>query len=320
MNKLILLAAMILAVTAGNLFAMGGKEVTPGNEGVNIAQVQPASQSATQTANTVTRAENVMKALAAAYPHQIDRVEFRNGDWAVLLRGTWYYFAGGRLLPENLLASATNYNPHGFYNYQAELPEWRIPSAEEQERLRNASAARSQTQIRRSPHFYDNLWRARNRNEAYDRVKTMRFLGKSLTVHFMIMEELALVEETILTAAKTDSTIQTWINNISETAGWQWRNIAETDTRSYHAYGLAIDITPRSYGGRETYWLWTQRSRSDWWNVPYRSRYHPPDAVIKAFEKYGFIWGGKWLFYDTMHFEYRPEVLILSGMPPETRR
>jgi hypothetical protein len=35
---------------------------------------------------------------------------------------------------------------------------------------------------------------------------------------------------------------------------------------------------------------------------------------------YGFIWGGKWLFFDTMHFEYRPEILILSGMPPEIRR
>ncbi|MDD5211432.1 MAG: M15 family metallopeptidase, partial [Sulfuricurvum sp.] len=28
--------------------------------------------------------------------------------------------------------------------------------------------------------------------------------------------------------------------------------------------------------------------------------------------KYGFIWGGRWYHYDTMHFEYRPELLAPS--------
>jgi hypothetical protein len=37
--------------------------------------------------------------------------------------------------------------------------------------------------------------------------------------------------------------------------------------------------------------------------------------VVKAFEAFGFLWGGKWMTYDTMHFEYRPEILILSNMP-----
>ena len=59
-----------------------------------------------------TRAEQVMRAFAEAYPRQIERVEFRGGDWALLLRGTWYYYAEGKLLPENLLASAANYSPH----------------------------------------------------------------------------------------------------------------------------------------------------------------------------------------------------------------
>jgi len=31
--------------------------------------------------------------------------------------------------------------------------------------------------------------------------------------------------------------------------------------------------------------------------------------VIQAFERHGFIWGGRWYHYDTMHFEYRPELL-----------
>ena len=36
--------------------------------------------------------------------------------------------------------------------------------------------------------------------------------------------------------------------------------------------------------------------------------YYPWEIVL-IFEKYGFIWGGKWHHYDTVHFEYRPEML-----------
>ncbi|MES0403835.1 MAG: M15 family metallopeptidase, partial [Hyphomicrobium sp.] len=34
-----------------------------------------------------------------------------------------------------------------------------------------------------------------------------------------------------------------------------------------------------------------------------------PMEIVRIFEKHGFIWGGKWHHYDTMHFEYRPELL-----------
>ena len=30
--------------------------------------------------------------------------------------------------------------------------------------------------------------------------------------------------------------------------------------------------------------------------------------IVRIFEKHGFIWGGRWYHYDTMHFEYRPEL------------
>jgi hypothetical protein len=34
-----------------------------------------------------------------------------------------------------------------------------------------------------------------------------------------------------------------------------------------------------------------------------------PQVIVDAFEAEGFIWGGRWYHYDTMHFEYRPELL-----------
>jgi hypothetical protein len=41
----------------------------------------------------------------------------------------------------------------------------------------------------------------------------------------------------------------------------------------------------------------------------------PPAALVRAFERQGFVWGGKWLFFDTMHFEYRPEILLMRASP-----
>lgn len=312
--RLIFIVIVILIIASANVCSVRNKEPVKGNP-PEVSMANPP-----QTNEEPSRAEIVMNAVAAAYPNRIEQVEFRAGDWAVLLRGVWYFYAGGRILPENLRANAEDYSPSPFYNYQAELPEWRVPNAEESERYRTMSANRSRNPLRRSSYFFDDLWRAHDQNEAYDRVKTIRFLGHSVTIHNSIMENLSLIEETIIAAGKTDPQVQAYINNISSLEGWVWRNIADTRSRSYHSYGLAVDILPKSYGGKETYWLWASNRKVDWWNISYNERFHPPAVVIKAFEKYGFIWGGKWLYFDTMHFEYRPEILILSGMPPETRR
>ena len=311
------LTVLFLVFFVCNIFALGNKETAGAGEVLYSLPQQNQMQSST----VESRAEQIMKSLTNAYPLQIESVEFRNDDWAVLLRDTWYYYCDGKLLPQNLISNSSNYSPQPFLsNYPAELPQWEKPGQEESLRFLNMTNNRNQNPPRRSPLFFDDLWRAHNQGEAYERVKTIRFLGKPVTVHYLVMENLALVEEHILAAARTEPQVQVWVDNISSLEGWSWRNIADTQSRSYHSYGLAIDIIPKSYGGKDTYWLWTSRYRQDWWNVSYNERFHPPAAVIKAFEKFGFIWGGKWLYFDTMHFEYRPEILILSGMPPETQR
>ena len=43
--------------------------------------------------------------------------------------------------------------------------------------------------------------------------------------------------------------------------------------------------------------------------IPYATRI-PQGAKLTSYptiERNGFVWGGKWNHYDTMHFEYRPE-------------
>lgn len=83
---------------------------------------------------------------------------------------------------------------------------------------------------------------------------------------------------------------------------FNWRMIAEEKRLSPHSFGIAIDINVAT----SDYWLWKAGPAKT--PVHYRNRI--PMKIVDIFEKHGFIWGGKWFHYDTMHFEYRPELLI----------
>jgi hypothetical protein len=79
------------------------------------------------------------------------------------------------------------------------------------------------------------------------------------------------------------------------------RPIAGTTRLSPHGLGIAIDIAIK----HTDYWRWNKPD--SYGRYPYRNRI--PEEIVAIFEKHGFIWGGKWYHYDTMHFEYRPELL-----------
>lgn len=76
-----------------------------------------------------------------------------------------------------------------------------------------------------------------------------------------------------------------------------WRFIKNTERLSAHSFGAAIDINTEY----SDYWEWSKDSK-------YKNQI--PIEIVEVFEKNGFIWGGKWYHYDTMHFEYRPELLV----------
>jgi hypothetical protein len=85
------------------------------------------------------------------------------------------------------------------------------------------------------------------------------------------------------------------------------RSIAGTNRYSMHAYGAAIDVST----AHTDYWLWNEPVEG---RYPYRNQV--PFEVVQIFERHGFIWGGKWYHYDTMHFEYRPELFLAAGTRP----
>ena len=79
------------------------------------------------------------------------------------------------------------------------------------------------------------------------------------------------------------------------------RVIAGTNRQSAHGYGIAIDIAIK----HAHYWRWSKPNA----NGVRAYRNAVPWEIVEVFERHGFIWGGKWYHFDTMHFEYRPELL-----------
>ncbi|NLI91420.1 MAG: M15 family metallopeptidase [Peptococcaceae bacterium] len=95
---------------------------------------------------------------------------------------------------------------------------------------------------------------------------------------------------------------------------FNYRIIGGTNRLSSHAYGIAIDLHDNKYD----YWRWSTREQGQKRLNAY------PREIVRIFEKYGFVWGGKWGNFDIMHFEYRPELLLkaryfskepVSGLP-----
>jgi hypothetical protein len=89
------------------------------------------------------------------------------------------------------------------------------------------------------------------------------------------------------------------------------RAIASEGRASPHGFGIAIDLAT----AHAHYWRWAKPDAAG--HYPYRNAI--PREIVDIFEKHGFIWGGRWYHYDTMHFEYRPELIAAAriGRPAD---
>jgi len=87
--------------------------------------------------------------------------------------------------------------------------------------------------------------------------------------------------------------------------GVVWRVIAGTNRLSAHSFAAAVDVSPRG----NPYWRNLPRGTN-----MLATRRAFPVSVVEAFEAEGFVWGGKWSEFDLMHFEYRPELILLARL------
>ncbi len=85
-----------------------------------------------------------------------------------------------------------------------------------------------------------------------------------------------------------------------------WRTVRGATRQSAHSYAIAFDI------GVSLSYYWRNKASSETARVAYQNKH--PRELVEIFERHGFIWGGAWYHYDTMHFEFRPELLIYSRL------
>ena len=255
--------------------------------------------------------ELVFRAFKESFPDRISAVEFIDDDWAITVRGQTFFWAEGRLLPEAERHKIDVYSPHSFHAVPASppSPDSFSPEHIEMLRYRGSREARS-VPVRRHNAFHGALYGGLERRQVEAQLERIVFLGFRVTVNRNIVEALR----------RIDAEISNWeggeafIASIRRIDGYNWREIAGTQRMSFHSWGLALDIVPRSLGGRAIFWLWERNQNENWMLIPLENRWSPPDQVIEAFEREGFIWGGKWAFFDNMHFEYRPELHALTRL------
>lgn len=310
-RRLFIAAVALVLVAAATAFLTGSRTAAS-----NRAAAAAGSPEEDGSSRSDLPGAREIRAMAGAYPQRITDTAVRDGEWALEMDGRWYYWADGRLLPEELRDEAESYASLRFYRYQTGPPRvWEIDA--ELERVleeRTSVQASGETDTReRFNDFLDTLYEISSRSDAERIVIRIEFLGNATRVHPLLVEPLERVERTIRALTPHDPHVAAFVDELAAVHGYNWRTIAGTVRRSYHSYGVAVDLMPRSYSGSWPYWLWAAQGGIDrWWELPMESRWQIPQPVIDAFEDQGFVWGGKWLFFDNLHFEYRPESILMA--------
>ena len=255
----------------------------------------------------------VLESYRLAYPDKKMKVYEKEGDWCIELDGMIFAWADGRLLPFSRRVEAENYGKQIIYPNTGKPRNPKTYTQEDiAELMKKGTKAALAAEKPVDNTFSQFLFQTNDRIVTERNIRSMLFLGHRLNVHKMVIPFFEKIDREIKATAKTDKETAKFVADISEIGGYNWRTIDGTaGRRSYHSYGLAIDIAVKG-NKKPTYWEWVRTWNSKWMLVPQSSLWLPPETVIKIFEKYGFVWGGTWDEYDTMHFEYRPELAVLA--------
>ena len=133
------------------------------------------------------------------------------------------------------------------------------------------------------------------------RLRTIRWLPRHHGGRLLVTTVNGVDKALAAVSRELDKLPHGFVKYLKPTSGvFSCRRIAGSTARSMHAYGAAIDINDK-FGD---YW---RRSLGRVQHPRWQNRV--PMEIVRIFEKHGFIWGGYWYHYDTMHFEYRPELL-----------
>lgn len=153
--------------------------------------------------------------------------------------------------------------------------------------------------IRHEP-FFRKMYGDCGRGEVQGRLRAVRWMpGRGGSVQVTTVNGVAERLEAVV--RDLERLPERFMRFLTPSAGtFNCRFVEGTRQRSMHAYGAAIDLNVQF----AHYWRW---SRGAGGRFEYKNLI--PFEIVEIFERHGFIWGGKWSHFDTMHFEYRPELL-----------
>ena len=240
-------------------------------------------------------------------------------DWLLTVRSynkaSVYYRAEGLYLPKEQLANRGHYW-RVIYKYGRTLEDPANFSEERKRMIREYSSTENRkTGAVSSKFIFDAIYDCRTRADTESHLRSMTLWNKPVNMHRQVGKLLDKVEAKVFALAKKDREVADFLKSLSRCYGYNWRQIRDSPTRSFHSYGIAVDILPKGWGNKIVYWGYEkQKGNKNWMLIPLKSRWMPPAAVIKAFEDEGFIWGGRWAIWDNMHFEYHPELFVAARL------
>lgn len=224
------------------------------------------------------------KALVAAYPDFIERI----ADNRVIFNdGTSLTYDDGRVKDFGTLLDDGDIEDMFFVPYD--------PSGNQPEYLHDAGRSRNEALFKK---MYGNSAAAVRKN-----LVKVAWFGK--TVDFTAINGAA--DSLRKVAAELEHYPQLK-KYLASSGTFYWRPVRGAKRLSAHSYGIAFDIAvPYS-----DYWLWKNKDAGETDRIEYANRF--PRQIVEIFRRHGFIWGGAWYHFDTMHFEFRPEILHYSDL------
>lgn len=240
-------------------------------------------------------------------------------DWKITVskneKSLELYWADSKFLPEEKLADKDLYQPL-LYNYTKEIPDPQNFSAEDITRIKDFSNPKNRLNSKGAPlYLFNFIYDTDTRISTESHIKKISFLGKNTNVHERIIDPLKTIENELNELAKNDSEVKSFILKLQSADSYSWRNISDSGNKSIHSFGIALDVLPVGWQKKNLYWAWRRDiDPENWMLLALEKRWMPPLRVIKTFEKHGFIWGGKWVIWDNMHFEYKPEIVLFNGI------
>lgn len=225
----------------------------------------------------------------------------------------YFIWADSKMLLMSEFSRKDEYNSL-FYNYLKEVPDPKNFSESDIEKIKEYTSFNNRKNSLGTPtYFYDFIYDCSKRKNAESHIISTSFLGKPINIHEKIKNPLKKVETKILNASKTDDDVKKFLDNLARTDCYNWREISDSGKKSLHSVGIAVDILPKGWGQKNLYWSWRRDiDKENWMNLPLERRWFPPVKVIEIFESEGFVYGGKWINWDNMHFEYTPEILLYN--------